>query len=218
MCYVRLENFYYRMLIIVSGFFQNPHVAVDALSICISIYGWESMIPLGFLGSTGVRVANELGAGKAKAAKFATTVSILTSLFAGLLFASIIILFHEKLSLIFTSSLPVVKMVNDFSVMLSLTILMNSVAPVLAGVAVGSGWQATAAFVNMGSYYVVGLPLGLFFGSFLSFGIKGIWAGMISGTIIQTLALTFITVRYKWEKAVEKVQMSLTNQGPIHIR
>lgn len=30
---VRLENFYYRMLIIVSGFFQNTHVAVDALSI-----------------------------------------------------------------------------------------------------------------------------------------------------------------------------------------
>lgn len=40
-----------------------------------------------------------------------------------------------------------------------------------AGVAVGSGWQAVVAFVNLGSYYLVGVPLGVFFGWFLAFGI-----------------------------------------------
>ncbi|KAJ0025492.1 hypothetical protein Pint_08407 [Pistacia integerrima] len=48
-----LENFYYRVLIIVSGYMHNIEVAVDALSICITIYGWESMVPLGFLAATG---------------------------------------------------------------------------------------------------------------------------------------------------------------------
>lgn len=36
----------------------------------------------------------------------------------------------------------------------------------------GSGWQSKAAFVNMGSYYLVGVPLGVVLGWFLSFGIR----------------------------------------------
>ncbi|KAF8406069.1 hypothetical protein HHK36_008149 [Tetracentron sinense] len=48
-----LENWYYRILIIVSGNMKNSEVAVDALSICISLYVWESMIPLGFFAATG---------------------------------------------------------------------------------------------------------------------------------------------------------------------
>ncbi|KAK9930372.1 hypothetical protein M0R45_027411 [Rubus argutus] len=73
-----LENFYFRSLVIVSGYLHNTEIAVDALSICMSIYAWESMIPLGFLAAVGVRVANELGASNAKGARFATTVSVMT--------------------------------------------------------------------------------------------------------------------------------------------
>lgn len=40
-----------------------------------------------------------------------------------------------------------------------------------SGVAVGSGWQALVAYVNLGSYYLVGVPLGIFFGWSLNFGL-----------------------------------------------
>ncbi|PON46873.1 Multi antimicrobial extrusion protein [Parasponia andersonii] len=200
-----LENFYYRILVIVSGYFQNTHIAVDALSICVTIYGWESMIPLGFVAATGVRVANELGAGNAKEAKFATMVSIFTSLSVGLLFCLVVIAFHEKLAMIFTSSFPVITMVNELAIMLVFTILLNCIQLVLSGVAVGSGWQSKAAFVNMGSYYLVGIPLGVFLGWFLSFGIMGMWAGMIGGTVVQTLILIIITARCEWEKEADSV-------------
>lgn len=33
-----------------------------------------------------------------------------------------------------------------------------------AGVAIGAGWQSLVAFVNVGSYYLVGLPLAAVFG------------------------------------------------------
>ncbi|XP_062157789.1 protein DETOXIFICATION 27-like isoform X1 [Alnus glutinosa] len=205
-----LENFYYRVLIIVSGYLNKTEVAVDALSICMTIFGWESMIPLGFLAATGVRVANELGAGNAKGAKFATKISVLTSLVVGLLFWSITIAFHEKLAMIFTSTTSVIAMVNKLAVLLAFTILLNCIQPVLSGVAVGSGWQAVVAFVNLGSYYLVGVPLGVFLGWFLPFGITGIWCGMIGGTVVQTLILTIITVKCEWEKEAQKAH--------IHIR
>ena len=33
-----------------------------------------------------------------------------------------------------------------------------------SGVAVGSGWQSMVAYVNIGCYYLVGLPLAAVFG------------------------------------------------------
>ncbi|EOY15354.1 MATE efflux family protein [Theobroma cacao] len=211
-----LENFYYRILIIVSGYLHNTEIAIDALSICISIFGWESMIPLGFLAATGVRVANELGAGNAKGVKFATIVSVITSLAVGFFFWSIIMGFHEKLAMIFTSSSPVITMVNKFSTLLAFTVLLNCIQPVLSGVAVGSGWQAVVAFVNIGSYYIVGVPLGIFLG-LLQFGITGIWAGMICGTVVQTLILTIITMKCKWEIEAQKAQMHISNDTASYL-
>nr|XP_023895280.1 protein DETOXIFICATION 27-like [Quercus suber] len=214
---VALENFYYRVLIIVSGYLHSTEVAVDALSICITIFGWQSMIPLGFLAAAGVRVANELGAGNAKGAKFATTISVLSSLMVGLLFWSIIIAFPENLAMIFTSSTSVIEMVNDLAVLLAFTILFNCIQPVLSGVAIGSGWQAKVAFINIGSYYLVGVPLGVLLGWSLHFGITGIWTGMISGTVIQTLILAVITLRCEWEKEAQKAQILITKEAaPRH--
>ncbi|XP_065630249.1 protein DETOXIFICATION 27-like [Quercus suber] len=51
-----LENWYYRILILMTGSLQNATLAVDALSICMTINGWESMIPLAFFASTGYKL------------------------------------------------------------------------------------------------------------------------------------------------------------------
>ncbi|XP_030528418.1 protein DETOXIFICATION 27-like isoform X4 [Rhodamnia argentea] len=162
-----------------------------------------------------VRVANELGAGNAKGAKFALLVSLFSSLVVGMLFCTIVIVFNKKLAMIFSSSVPIIKMVNELAVLLAFTILFNSIQPVLSGAAVGSGWQALAAGVNIGSYYVIGVPLGVLFGWVLSFGITGTWAGMISGTVVQTLILALITVKCEWEEEARKAKIRVRNEAGL---
>jgi len=39
-------------------------------------------------------------------------------------------------------------------------------------VAVGCGWQAFVAYVNVGCYYLVGLPLGSLLGFYFDYGAK----------------------------------------------
>ncbi|CAF2037445.1 unnamed protein product [Brassica napus] len=201
-----LENWYYRILIIVTGNLQNAQIAVDSLSICMAINGWEMMIPLAFFAGTGVRVANELGAGNGKGARFATIVSVTQSLIIGLFFGVIIMLFHNQIAWIFSSSEAVLVAVNKLSILLAFTVLLNSIQPVLsAGVAVGSGWQSYVAYINLGCYYCIGLPFGFLMGWVFKFGVMGIWAGMIfGGTAVQTLILCFITLRCDWEKEAQK--------------
>ncbi|KAL0352419.1 UNVERIFIED_CONTAM: protein DETOXIFICATION 27, partial [Sesamum calycinum] len=166
-----LENFYYRILVIVSGI-RSAEVAVDALSICISFYGWESMIPLGLFAATGIRVANEIGAGNGNSAKFAAKVSVFNSLVVGFVFFLVIIAFPGKIAMIFTSSSSVISMVEGLALLLAITILFNCIQPILSGVAVGCGWQALVAYINIGSYYFVGVPLGIILGWLLHYGLK----------------------------------------------
>ncbi|XAR62119.1 hypothetical protein NMG60_11016744 [Bertholletia excelsa] len=205
---VCLENWYYRVLILMSGNLKDAMTAVDALSVCMNINAWEMTIPLAFLAATGVRVANELGSGNGKTAKFAMLVSVVQSTVIGLFFCLVIAIFHDKFALIFTSSPSVLEAVDKLSFLLAVTVLLNSIQPVLSGVAIGSGWQAKVAYVNLGCYYLVGVPLGILLGWVFDMGVQGIWGGMIyGGTGLQTVILVIMTVRCDWEKEAEKASM-----------
>ncbi|KAK1566841.1 hypothetical protein Q3G72_004788 [Acer saccharum] len=200
-----LENWYYRILILMTGHLKNATLAVDALSVCMSINAWELMFPLSFFAATGVRVANELGAGNGKAVRFGIIVSVAYSTVIGVIFCILIMILKDKVALIFTSSEDVLREVNTLSYLLAVTILLNSVQPVLSGVAVGSGWQATVAFINLGCYYIIGIPLGIVMGWVFKFGVTGIWGGMVfGGTLIQTVILAIVTMQCDWEKEAEK--------------
>ncbi|KNA04350.1 hypothetical protein SOVF_199740 [Spinacia oleracea] len=203
---VLLENVYYRLLVIASGDAGSSHVAVDALSICVTLYGWESMVPLGILAATGVRVAIELGAGNVSGAKFAAKVCMMTSLVIGLIFFALVTAIPDRLAMIFTPNSSVVSVVRDLAFLLGSTIFLNSIPPVFLGIAVGSGWQALAAYINIGSYYLVGFPLGIFIGRVLNFGYMGIWAGMLGGSVTQIFLLAIIAVKLEWGKEVQKTR------------
>ncbi|XP_023872384.1 protein DETOXIFICATION 27 [Quercus suber] len=203
-----LEFWYYKILTLMTGYLKDATIAVDALSICMNIIGWEMMIHLAFLAGAGVRVANELGAGNGKAAQFASIVSVAYSTMIGLLFCILILIFHEEFANIFTSNTEVVQEVDKLLYLLGATILLNSVQPVLSGVAIGSGWQALVAYVNLGCYYIIGLPLGIIMGWVFNLGLMGIWAGMIiGGTVIQTVILAIITIRCDWENEAVKANI-----------
>lgn len=80
-----------------------------------------------------VRVANELGKGSAKAAKFSIYVTVLTSFTIGFLLFLFFLFFRERLAYIFSSNEDVAAAVGDLSPLLSVSILLNSVQPVLSG-------------------------------------------------------------------------------------
>ncbi|PKA57955.1 Protein transparent TESTA 12 [Apostasia shenzhenica] len=200
------ELWYNTVLVLLTGYMKDAETAIDALSICLNINGWEMMISIGFLAAAGVRVANELGAGSAKNAKFSIVVVVTSSLVIGFVLFVLFLLFRGSISYIFTESSKVASAVADLSPLLAFSILLNSVQPVLSGVAVGAGWQSLVAYVNVACYYVFGIPLGAVLGYLLGFHVKGIWMGMLIGTAAQTFVLCLITWRTDWDKQVALAQ------------
>ncbi|GFP82107.1 protein transparent testa 12 [Phtheirospermum japonicum] len=197
-----LELWYNAILILLTGNLKNARVEIDALSICLNINGWEMMISLGFMAAASVRVSNELGKGDSKAAKFSIMNIVLTSFSIGLGLFVFFLFFREHLAYIFTSDHDVAAEVAHLSPLLAFSILMNSVQPVLSGVAIGAGWQSVVVYVNLGCYYLIGIPFGLLLGYVIKLQVEGVWIGMLVGTFIQTVILLIITRRTDWQKQV----------------
>ena len=80
-----------------------------------------------------VRVSNELGRGSSKAAKFSIVMTVLTSFVIGFVLFLFFLFFRGRLAYIFTESEEVAKAVANLSPVLAVSILLNSVQPVLSG-------------------------------------------------------------------------------------
>ncbi|XP_058090841.1 protein DETOXIFICATION 33-like [Magnolia sinica] len=208
-----LEFWYYMLLVVLAGRLQNPEIAVAAISICTNLNGWEIMIFLGFNAAISVRISNELGAGRPRAAKFSILVVVLSSALIGVFFLALVLGLRNVYALPFTNSPVVAHAVSKLAVIFAFTLLLNSVQPVLTGVAVGAGWQWLVAYVNIGCYYVVGLPLGFLLGSKLNMGVQGIWTGMVSGVALQTAILTGITYFTNWNKEAMAAESRIQKWG-----
>ncbi|KAK7312715.1 hypothetical protein VNO77_36800 [Canavalia gladiata] len=199
-----LETWYFQILVLLAGLLPHPELALDSLSICTTISGWVFMISVGFNAAASVRVSNELGARNPRSAAFSVVVVTLISFVISVIIAIVVLALRHVISYGFTEGEEVAAAVSDLCPLLALSIVLNGIQPVLSGVAVGCGWQTFVAYVNVGCYYGIGIPLGSLLGFYFKFGAKGIWLGMLGGTILQTIILVWITFRTNWKKEVEE--------------
>ncbi|KAJ6893025.1 protein DETOXIFICATION 40-like isoform X2 [Populus alba x Populus x berolinensis] len=167
-----LETWYYQILVLIAGLLKDAEIALDSLTVCMTISGWVFMISVGFNAAASVRVSNELGAGHPKSASFAVVAVTLSSFIIALAVAIVLLFLRHVISYAFTGGSTVADAVAELSPFLAISILLNGVQPVLSGVAVGCGWQAFVAYVNVGCYYFIGIPLGCVLGFKLDFGVK----------------------------------------------
>jgi MATE family multidrug resistance protein len=103
--------------------------------------------------------------------------------------------------------------VASLGVVFAFTLLLNSVQPVLSGVAVGAGWQWLVAYVNLGCYYIIGIPVGYLIAFPLRGGVQGMWGGMLAGVGLQTLILVAIMLRTDWGKEASEAKSRIRKWG-----
>lgn len=199
-----LELWYFMSIIVLTGHLDDPVIAVGSLSICMNVNGWEGMLFLGINAAISVRVSNELGSGHPRAAKYSVIITVVQSLCIGIFLMAMIMMTRNHFAVIFTESKEMQKAVAHLAYLLGITMVLNSVQPVISGVAVGGGWQAVVAYINLFCYYVVGLPFGFLLGYNTKLGVEGIWIGMICGTSLQTLILVFMIYKTNWNTEVEQ--------------
>jgi hypothetical protein len=208
-----------------------------------------------------------LGANHPKKAKFSIVVATTTSAAIGLVFTAVALAARKQMPRLFTGDDAVVKETAKLGYLLSATIFLNSIQPVLSGI-LNLGFDFTflpprndetltcsviycrcgdrcgVAVVGRIRQHRLLLPRSsaawscfrlqaeaqcdsktktrtsdfsssfcsmiMFKGNGLIFPVtQGIWAGMIFGTVLQTIILFIILVRTRWQKEVKLASSSL---------
>ncbi|CAI0377187.1 unnamed protein product [Linum tenue] len=160
-----------QMIYVVSGYFPEAWTGFSMKAFNMNIQLWTLMVALGFNAAVSVRVSNELGAGNHKAAKFSVMVTVTTSTILGLIFAAAVLATKNEFPKLFTSKPEVIHEASKLGYFLAATIFLDSILPVLHGVAVGAGWQFQVALINIVCYYVFGLPIGALLGYKFEYGV-----------------------------------------------
>ncbi|CAK9151295.1 unnamed protein product [Ilex paraguariensis] len=195
-----LEWWSYEIITLLSGLLPNPQLETSVLSVCLNTITLLYCIAYGLGSAVSTRVSNELGAGNPRGARVAVFAVILlavieTSIVSTMLFAS-----RHVFGYTFSNEKEVVDYVTAMAPLLCLSVTMDSLLGVLSGVARGCGWQSIGAYINLAAFYLFGIPIAVALGFWAQLRGKGLWIGIQTGAMLQTILLSVITSCTNWEK------------------
>ncbi|XP_076934495.1 protein DETOXIFICATION 16-like [Bidens hawaiensis] len=197
---VCLEYWSYEFLVFMSGLLPNPKLETSMMSVSLTTSAVIFRIPYGLGSAVSSRVSNELGAGKPRAARLAAQVVLFLAVTEGVLVSMFLVSIRHIWGYLFTDEEEVVSYMSKVMPVLALSNFMDGIQGVLSGTVRGCGWQKIGAAVNLGAYYIIGLPCSALLTFVLHYGGMGLWMGIIGGSGLQAILLLVITMRMNWEQ------------------
>lgn len=204
-----LEWWSFELLILLSGLLPNPELETSVLSVCLNTISTLYMIPYGLGAAGSTRVSNELGAGNPQKARLAVYALMFlavteTAVVSTTLFAS-----RRVFGYLFSNEKEVVDYVTNMSPLVCLSVILDSIQGVLSGVARGCGWQHIGAFINLGAFYLCGIPVAATLAFWLQLRGRGLWIGVQTGALLQTTLLCIMAGFTNWEKLATKARQRI---------
>ncbi|TXG61477.1 hypothetical protein EZV62_012840 [Acer yangbiense] len=211
---VCLEWWWYEIMTVLCGLMVDPKSAVASMGILIQTTSLIYVFPssLGFAVST--RVGNELGANRPKRAKVSAVVAVFIATMMGLsatVFASAM---RDKWGQMFTNDVDILRLTSAALPILGLCELGNCPQTVGCGVVRGTARPSTAANVNLGAFYLVGMPVAIGLGLWLGLGFCGLWLGLLSAQVCCAGLMLYVVGTTDWDFQAERAQM-LTCAGSV---
>ncbi|PUZ61232.1 hypothetical protein GQ55_4G259200 [Panicum hallii var. hallii] len=203
---VCLEWWSFELLVLLSGLLPNPQLETSVLSITLNTANCLFMVPYGLGAAISTRVSNELGAGRPRAARLAVRVVMFLAVSEGLVTGSVLVCVRYIWGRAYSDEEEVVRYVARMMLILALSNFFAGIQCVLSGVARGCGWQKIGAWVNLGAFYIVGVPAAYLIAFVLRAGGMGLWTGIICGIVVQVVLLVLITLRTDWQKEATKAK------------
>ncbi|KAM5553936.1 protein DETOXIFICATION 16 [Rosa sericea] len=208
---ISLEIWSFEMMVLLAGFLPNPRLETSVLSISLNTCSMVYMIPLAFSSAASTRVSNQLGAGQPRLARLAVGVSLCIVVAEGVVVAAVLILGRTVWGYCYSSEEEVVKYVGQMLILLAVSHFFDGLQSVLSGIIRGSGQQKIGAYVNLGAYYLMGIPTSILLAFVFHIGGKGLWMGIIVALFVQALFLGIIILFTDWEKEVKKASDRVYN-------
>ncbi|KAF5726024.1 Multidrug and toxin extrusion protein 2 [Tripterygium wilfordii] len=210
---VCLEWWWYEIMIVLCGLLVDPKSTVASMGILIQttslIYVFPSSV--GFAVST--RVGNELGANRPSRARLSAVVAVVIASMIGLSASMFATGMRNTWGRMFTKDAEILRLTSVALPILGLCELGNSPQTVGCGVLRGCARPSTAANVNLGAFYLVGMPVAVGLGFWIGIGFCGLWVGLLAAQTCCAGLMLYVVGTTDWNLQAKRARVLTSSTG-----
>ncbi|XP_062159608.1 protein DETOXIFICATION 48 [Alnus glutinosa] len=218
---VCLEWWWYEFMILLCGLLVNPKATIASMGILIQttslVYVFPSALSLG----VSTRIGNELGANRPEKARISMIVSLVCAVGLGLAAMLFTTLMRHQWGKFFTTDAEILDLTAIALPVAGLCELGNCPQTTGCGVLRGSARPTIGANINLGSFYLVGMPVAIFLGFVVKIGFSGLWLGLLAAQASCALLMLYVLSNTDWtvqvERARQLTQTYTTSPPPLPI-
>ncbi|KAK3031267.1 hypothetical protein RJ639_035567 [Escallonia herrerae] len=203
---VCLEWWWYEFMIMLCGLLINPKATIASMGILIQttslVYVFPSALSLG----VSTRVGNELGANRPAKARISTIVSLVCAVGLGLAAMLFTVLMRHRWGRFFTSDPEILELTAVALPLAGLCELGNCPQTTGCGVLRGSARPTIGANINLGSFYLVGMPVAFLMGFFAKMGFSGLWLGLLAAQASCAFLMFYVLTKTDWSLQVQRAK------------
>ncbi|KAI9106856.1 hypothetical protein K1719_022384 [Acacia pycnantha] len=203
---VCLEWWWYELMIMLCGLLGNPKATIASMGILIQttslVYVFPSSLSLG----VSTRVGNELGANRPGKARLSMIVSLFCAVGLGLGAMGFTTVMRHQWGRFFTGDEEILKLTAIALPIAGLCELGNCPQTTGCGVLRGSARPTIGANINLGSFYLVGMPVAVLLGFIGKLGFAGLWLGLLAAQASCACLMLFVLCRTDWNVLAEKAR------------
>ncbi|KAK8684016.1 hypothetical protein V6N13_040053 [Hibiscus sabdariffa] len=171
---VCLKWCWYELMILLCGLLVSPKATIASMGILIQTTALVYRFPSALSVRVSTRIGNELGANRPGKAR----ISMIVSAFCGLAIVA----------------LPIVWLCE----------LENYPQTAGCGVLRGIARPTIEVNINLGSFYIVGMPMAILMGFVVKMGFLGLWLGLLAAQAACALMMLLVLYRTDWMVQVER--------------
>jgi MATE family multidrug resistance protein len=153
------------------------------------------MVPLGIGSAASSLVGQAVGSKDFLLARRTGNSALLLGFGFALISSTLLILFAPTALGIYTTDPAVIASAKKILVVAALFQISDGAQVIATGALRGLGNTLVAAVANGVGHWLIGLPLGLYFGFVCAMGVPGIWIGLAAGLTAVAIALLFVWFR-----------------------
>ncbi|XP_075484550.1 protein DETOXIFICATION 48 [Primulina tabacum] len=203
---VCLEWWWYELMIMLCGLLQNPKVTIASMGILIQttslVYVFPSALSLG----VSTRVGNELGARQPAKARISMIVSLFIAVVLGIAAMVFTTMIRHRWGKLFTRDKEILELTAMALPLAGLCEVGNCPQTTGCGVLRGSARPSIGANINLGSFYMIGMPVAFLMGFVMKLGFPGLWIGLLAAQASCAVLMMLVLCRTDWILQVERAK------------
>lgn len=200
-------------MILLCGLLLNPKATVASMGILIQTTALIYIFPSSLSFSVSTRVGNELGANRPEKAKLAATVGLVCSFFLGLSALLFAVMVRRAWARLFTEDPVILQLTCMVLPIIGLCELGNCPQTTMCGVLRGTARPRVGANINLGSFYIVGMPVAVVLGFWLGFDFEGLWFGLLAAQGSCAVLMLVVLGRTDWALEAERAKQLTGEKG-----